>query len=65
MEKHPHTPAINRIGRAKLITHFNISPQAISKWTVNGVPTLLLTSVRTLAAINGVPVPELYKEIEA
>ena len=65
MEKHPHTPAIERIGRARLGSHFNISRQAIGMWTNKGVPDLLLTSVRTLAAIHGVPVPELYKEMES
>lgn len=65
MEKHPHTPAIERIGRRKLMDHFNISRQAISLWTVNGVPKLLLASVRTLAAVNGVHVPELYQGEQA
>lgn len=61
MSKHPHAPAIERIGRAALMGHFNISRQAISLWTRNGVPKLLLNSVRTLAAVNGVPAPELYE----
>lgn len=60
MSKHPHTPAIERIGRPALMSHFNISKQAISKWTANGVPKLLLNSVRTFAAVRGVHVPELY-----
>ena len=65
MEKHPQTPAIERIGRARLGSHFNISRQAIGMWTKKGVPDLLLGSVRTRAAVHGVPVPELYKEQEA
>ncbi len=59
--KHPHAPAIERLGRDRIKRHFNISRQAIGKWTENGVPGLLLGSVRTLAAVNGVHVPELYE----
>lgn len=61
MEKHPHAPAIERIGRPALMSHFNISRQAVSLWTTKGVPRLLLASVRMLAAVKGVSVPELYE----
>lgn len=40
--------------------HFNISTTAYSNWKKRGVPRFYIASVRTLAAVNGVQVPELY-----
>lgn len=60
MEKHPHAPAIERISRKALMDHFHITRQSVGKWTTQGVPPLLMSSVRTLAAVRGVHVPELY-----
>lgn len=62
MEKHPHATAIERIGRAAIMSHFNISRQAVSKWTQQGVPPRMMQSVRLLAATKGVGVHELYVE---
>lgn len=42
--------------------HFHITRQSVGKWTTQGVPPLLMSSVRTLAAVRGVHVPELYME---
>lgn len=62
IEKHPHAPALDRIGRAAVRSHFNISEPAFSNWKRRGVPRVLLNSMRTLAAVKGVQVPELYVE---
>jgi len=43
------------------MSHFNVSRQAIHAWTIGGVPKMLVGSVRTLAAVRGVQVPELYE----
>ncbi len=57
--KHPHAPAIERIGRAAIMAHFNIKKHAVAKWTVRGVPNIHANSLRMLAMIRGVQVPEL------
>lgn len=59
---HPHAAAIDRIGLPRLRSHFNVKPSTLSQWKVRGVPPMLLGSVRTLAAIHGVQVPEIYAQ---
>jgi hypothetical protein len=59
MDKHPHSTAIDRIGRTAIMSHFNISKQAVSQWTRNGVPSIHRNSIRLLAMYRGVQVPEL------
>jgi len=58
----PHAAALDRIGRKRVMDHFNISTTAYSNWKRRGVPRYYVASVRTLAAVNGVQVPELYGE---
>lgn len=57
--KHPHAPAIDRIGRAAIMQHYNIKRQAVHQWTTDGVPAIHHNSLRLLALIRGVQVPEL------
>lgn len=57
--KHPHAAAIDRLGRSKIISHFNITERAIQKWRKGGIPRIHWNTVRVLAATNGVQVPEL------
>lgn len=58
---HEHAAALDRIGRARVVAHFNVTGQAYANWKVRGVPPMLITSLRTLAAIHGVQVPEIYQ----
>jgi len=57
--KHPHAPAIDRIGRAAIMSHYNIKRQAVHQWTMDGVPPIHRNSLRLLAMVRGVQVPEL------
>jgi len=57
--KHPHAAAIDRIGRQAIMSHFNIGRHAVAKWSVRGVPRIHSNSLRMLAMIRGVTVPEL------
>jgi len=59
-ETHPHAAALDRIGRRRVIAHFNVTEGAYSNWKKRGVPRYYVASVRTLAAVNGVQVPEMY-----
>ena len=61
-DKSPHAAALDRIGRQRIISHFNISTAAYSNWKKRGVPRYYVNSVATLAAVHGVQVPELYGE---
>ena len=62
MSKHPHAPAIDRIGRSAIMSHFNIKRQAVHNWTNDGVPTIHRNSLRMLAMVRGVQVPELGED---
>lgn len=64
MQKSTHAAAIDRIGSKPLETHFNISKQGISKWKERGIPRMHINSVRLLAMMRGVQVPEL-DEVQA
>lgn len=57
--QHPHAAAIDRLGRQRIINHFNITPRAIQKWRKGGVPRIHWNTVRVLAATSGVQVPEI------
>ncbi len=61
MEKHRHAAAIERITRRALEDHFRIGRAAVHRWTVDGIPKNLMASVRLLAMIRGVDVPELME----
>lgn len=56
---HPHAAALDRIGRSRIISHFNISQGAYSNWKRRGVPGFYRKSIAVLAAIHGVSVPEM------
>jgi hypothetical protein len=58
-EAHPHAAALDRIGRSRVVSHFNITQGAYSNWKARGVPRLHLRSLAHLAVIHGVSVPEL------
>lgn len=59
MEKHPHAAAIDRIGTARLMSHFNIKKQAVSRWRYYGVPRLHHNTFHMIAAKMGKSVPEI------
>lgn len=59
MAKHNHATAIQRIGRRVLQDHFHIKRQAVYQWEYKGIPKIHLNSVRLLAMLRGVQVPEL------
>lgn len=65
MEKHPHAAALKRIGMGKVRSHFNISRGGYYQWTVRGVPPIHHNTIRLLAQISGVSVPEFAQESEA
>jgi hypothetical protein len=56
---HQHAAAIDRIGRASLYSHFNVTRQAVDRWKREGIPKMHINSVAMLAARLGKPVPEL------
>jgi hypothetical protein len=58
-KKHPHAAALDRIGAPAIISQFGISRQGLWKWRRYGVPKLHHGSLRLLATIRGVQVPEL------
>lgn len=62
MSKHPHAAAIDRIGPGKVQTHYNMSRQALHKWKKEGIPKMHHNSIRLLAVLNGVNVPELGEQ---
>ena len=59
MTHHPHAAAVDRIGREPIMQHFGISRQAIQYWRKKGVPHMHRKTLSMLAAIGGIPVPEL------
>jgi hypothetical protein len=38
MTRHPDSAAVDRVGTANIVEHFQITPQAVSKWRRDGVP---------------------------
>ncbi len=54
---HPHAPVLEGIGRARVMSHFNLSTQGFSTWKTRGVPKPLERSVGMLAGAHGVHVP--------
>ena len=62
---HHHAAALDRIGRQRVMSHFNIKTAAFSNWKARGVPSYYIKSLATLAAVHGVQAPELYKEMES
>jgi hypothetical protein len=58
---HLHAAALDRIGRERVLSHFNMTTQGYTNWKARGVPPMFVRSVATLAAIHGVMVPELYE----
>lgn len=59
VNKHNHAAAIDRLGRDKIKSHFNITDRAIQKWRANGIPEIHWKTVRLLGAVHGVSVAEL------
>jgi len=57
--KHPHAAAIDRLGRERIKSHFNITTRAIQKWRADGIPPIHWKTVRLLGAVHGVSVAEL------
>lgn len=57
--KHPHAATIDRLGRERIKSHFNISPRAIQKWRANGIPSIHWKTIRLLGAVHNVSVAEL------
>jgi len=62
MTKHTDAPAIDRIGRQAIQSHFNISRQAVAQWAKDGVPKPHRNSLRLFALVRGVQVPELMEK---
>lgn len=56
---HPHAAALDRIGRQRILNHFNISTAAYSNWRVRGVPAIHRKTIAHLGVIHGVAVPEM------
>lgn len=62
MEKyHPDAEAIDRVGRAAIIAHFQITPQAINSWRRNGVPKRHRNTLALLGAARGLAMPEMVE----
>lgn len=59
MDKHEHAAALDRIGKGQVMSHYNLKERTWRHWRVKGVPTLHHNTLRMLAAIKGVSVPEL------
>lgn len=57
--QHPHAAAIDRLGRERIKSHFNITPRAIQKWRAGGIPRMHWKTVRLLGAVHGVSVAEV------
>ncbi len=57
--KHPHAAAIDRIGRDRIIKHYNITTRTIQLWRAKGVPKMHWNTLRILAATNGTNAAEL------
>lgn len=64
MEKHPHAAALERIGKKVVTGHFDLTRATYYQWTIKGVPAVHQNSLRLLALIKGVQVPEFNKEME-
>lgn len=62
MKKHPHAAALKRIGTERVRSHFDMSRGAYYQWTVRGVPPIHHNTIRLLASLGGVQVPEFNKE---
>ena len=56
---HQHAPAIDRIGRRALRSHFGISDAAITAWRKNGVPLVHHKTLRLIAEKCGLDIPEI------
>jgi hypothetical protein len=62
MDKHPHRDMLARIGPDRVKSHFRISRQTLWQWGKTGVPPMFHNSIRLLALVNGVQVPEMDQE---
>jgi hypothetical protein len=56
---HPHAPAVDRIGRRAIRSHFGISDTAISQWRKNGVPEMHHKTLLMIAEKCGFDLPEI------
>lgn len=63
MGTHAHAAAIDRIGSDRIKSHFNFSRQVVNRWRYAGVPRMHRETLRLLAIIKGVQVPELNEEV--
>lgn len=58
-QHHPDAAAIDRLGVEPIMSHFEISRQAISYWRRKGVPKQHRKTLAMLGAVAGVDMPEL------
>lgn len=58
-DTHPHAAAIDRIGRLRVQSHYNMTRQGIWKWRRFGVPKPMHKSLTLLAQLHGVSAREL------
>ena len=59
MANHPDAAAIDRIGTDAIMTHFDISRQAVSYWRMQGVPKQHRNSLAMLGEGGGHDMPEM------
>lgn len=58
-DKHPDAAAIDRIGTAAIMEHFQLSRQSVSYWRREGVPKRHRKTLAMLGAVAGHDVSEL------
>lgn len=56
---HTDAAAVDRLGRGRIMSHFNISRQAIDYWRKHGVPKRHRKTLAMLGVLNGVPMKEM------
>lgn len=56
---HPDAPAIDRVGTAAIIAHFDVTRQTVSYWRKNGVPKHHRKTLAMLGAVAGKEMPEM------